>query len=84
VTAAAAIEANAAEVEALVADWGPPFCDGWERFRPVPVDHRLVQPAAGEVGAKRAAVDLACAPGQCGFDRGENHPPLSTAPRRNR
>ncbi len=36
VTAAAAIEANAAEVEALVADWGPPFCDGWERFRPDP------------------------------------------------
>ncbi len=35
-TAAATIEANATEVEALVADWGPPFCDGWERFRPDP------------------------------------------------
>ncbi len=35
-TAAAAIEADAATVEALVADWGPPFCDGWERFRPDP------------------------------------------------
>lgn len=35
-TAAAAIEADAAAVEALVADWGPPFCDGWERFRPDP------------------------------------------------
>ena len=27
---AAAIEENAATVEALVADWGSPFCDGWE------------------------------------------------------
>ena len=35
-TAAAAIEADAAAVEALVADWGPPFCDYWERFRPDP------------------------------------------------
>lgn len=35
-TAAAAIEADAAAVEALVADWGPPFCDHWERFRPDP------------------------------------------------
>jgi hypothetical protein len=33
---AAAIEADAAEAEALVADWGPPFCDGWEHFRPDP------------------------------------------------
>jgi hypothetical protein len=33
---AAAIEADAAEVEAIVADWGPPFCDGWEHFRPDP------------------------------------------------
>lgn len=33
---AAAIEADAATVGALVADWGPPFCDGWERFRPDP------------------------------------------------
>lgn len=32
----AAIEANAAEVEAIVADWGSPFCDGWEHFRPDP------------------------------------------------
>lgn len=35
-TAAAAIDADAAAVEALVADWGSPFCDGWERFRPDP------------------------------------------------
>lgn len=34
--AAAAIEADAAAVEALVAGWGSPFCDGWERFRPDP------------------------------------------------
>lgn len=33
---AAAIEADAAEVEAIVADWDPPFCDGWEHFRPDP------------------------------------------------
>lgn len=33
---AAAIEADAAEVEALVAAWDPPFCDGWECFRPDP------------------------------------------------
>lgn len=33
---AAAIEEDAADVEALVADWGPPFCDGWEGFRPDP------------------------------------------------
>ena len=35
-TTAAAIEADATAVEAVVADWGPPFCDGWERFRPDP------------------------------------------------
>lgn len=35
-TAAAGIEADAAAVEALVADWGSPFCDGWEGFRPDP------------------------------------------------
>lgn len=35
-TAAAAIEADAAAVEALVADRGSPFCDEWERFRPGP------------------------------------------------
>jgi predicted RNA-binding protein associated with RNAse of E/G family len=33
---AAAIEESAAAVEALVADWRPPFCDGWETFRPEP------------------------------------------------
>lgn len=33
---AAAIEADAADVEAIVAEWGPPFCDGWEHFRPDP------------------------------------------------
>ncbi len=33
---AAAIEADAAEAETVVADWGPPFCDGWEHFRPHP------------------------------------------------
>ena len=30
------LDENAAAVEALVADWGPPFCDGWESFRPDP------------------------------------------------
>jgi predicted RNA-binding protein associated with RNAse of E/G family len=34
--AASVIEADAAEVAALVADWGSPFCDGWELFRPDP------------------------------------------------
>jgi hypothetical protein len=34
--AASAIERDAAAVEALVRDWGPPFCDGWEHFRPDP------------------------------------------------
>ncbi len=33
---AAAIEADCVEVEAIVADWGAPFCDGWESFRPDP------------------------------------------------
>jgi uncharacterized protein len=33
---AAAIEDTAAAVEQLVADWGPPFCEGWETFRPDP------------------------------------------------
>ncbi|MGZ4454614.1 MAG: DUF402 domain-containing protein, partial [Nocardioides sp.] len=33
---AAEIREDAAQVEALVAAWGPPFCDGWERFRPDP------------------------------------------------
>lgn len=34
--AAAVITQNAAAVEVLVAEWGPPFCDGWEYFRPDP------------------------------------------------
>jgi hypothetical protein len=29
---AALIEEHAAAVEALVADWSRPFCDGWETF----------------------------------------------------
>jgi predicted RNA-binding protein associated with RNAse of E/G family len=33
---ATAIEASAAAVEALVDTWAPPFCDGWETFRPDP------------------------------------------------
>jgi predicted RNA-binding protein associated with RNAse of E/G family len=33
---ATAIEADAAEVEAIVAEWGSPFCDGWEHFQPDP------------------------------------------------
>ena len=33
---AAAITAVAVEVEAVVDAWGPPFCDGWERFAPDP------------------------------------------------
>lgn len=33
---AAAIENNAADVEALVAGWGAPFCSGWETYRPDP------------------------------------------------
>lgn len=35
-TAAAAIEADAADVEEIAGAWGSPFCDGWERFRPDP------------------------------------------------
>lgn len=31
-----AFEAYARSVVALVADWGSPFCDGWEHFRPGP------------------------------------------------
>ncbi len=30
------IEADCREVEAIVADWGSPFRDGWEGFRPDP------------------------------------------------
>jgi len=33
---AATIEEHAIAVEALVADWASPFCDGWETFRPEP------------------------------------------------
>ncbi|QNN53729.1 DUF402 domain-containing protein [Nocardioides mesophilus] len=33
---AAAIEADAAAVEAIVEAWGSPFRDGWETFRPNP------------------------------------------------
>lgn len=33
---AAAIQETAASVEQVVADWGTPFCDGWETFRPDP------------------------------------------------
>lgn len=36
VAEAAGITADAAAVEALVARWASPFCDGWERFRPDP------------------------------------------------
>ncbi len=32
-TADATLE-NCRDVEAIIAAWGPPFCDGWERFRP--------------------------------------------------
>lgn len=33
---AAAITAVAEEVEDVIRAWGPPFCDGWEAFRPDP------------------------------------------------
>jgi hypothetical protein len=33
---AAWIESVAEEIEKVIADWGPPFCDGWETFRPDP------------------------------------------------
>ena len=33
---AARITAVADEIEAVVAEWGPPFCDGWDAFRPSP------------------------------------------------
>ncbi len=36
VATAAMIEADCREIEAIVADWGAPFCDGWETFRPDP------------------------------------------------
>lgn len=47
----ASTEADAAEVEAVVAAWGPPFCDGWEGFSSDPE-----WPIAGLVpGAPRPA-----------------------------
>jgi predicted RNA-binding protein associated with RNAse of E/G family len=46
---AAEIEADAAEVETIVADWGPPFCDGWEHFRPDPA---WPIPGLGERGTR--------------------------------
>jgi hypothetical protein len=30
------LTAVAVEIEAVVAAWGPPFCDGWDRFAPDP------------------------------------------------
>lgn len=33
---AAAFAADASLVEEIVATWGPPFCDGWDTFRPDP------------------------------------------------
>ena len=33
---AAAITALAEEIEAVADVWGPPFCDGWDRFVPDP------------------------------------------------
>lgn len=35
-SASAAIEEHAAEIEALIGDWLPPFSEGWENFRPDP------------------------------------------------
>jgi hypothetical protein len=31
-----AITATAADAEVVIADWGPPYCDAWETFRPDP------------------------------------------------
>jgi hypothetical protein len=31
---AAAFEVELAAAESVVANWGSPFCDGWENFRP--------------------------------------------------
>jgi hypothetical protein len=33
---ATAIKTDCAEIEAIVADWGSPFCDGWESWTPDP------------------------------------------------
>ncbi|MEZ0579443.1 DUF402 domain-containing protein [Nocardioides sp. MH1] len=33
---AAAITAVADDIDAVIEAWGPPFCDGWEHFRPDP------------------------------------------------
>ena len=45
----ATIEADAAAVEALVADWASPFCDRWERFRPDPAWPIPALPGEGSV-----------------------------------
>ena len=33
---AARITAVAPEIERVIEAWGPPFCDGWDSFRPDP------------------------------------------------
>jgi hypothetical protein len=35
-TTAAAFEAELAAAESVLANWGSPFCDGWENFQPDP------------------------------------------------
>ncbi len=42
---AEAITAVAAEIEEVIAAWGPPFCDGWETFRPDPAWPRPTLPS---------------------------------------
>jgi hypothetical protein len=54
---AAAIEADCVEVEAVVAAWGAPFCDGWEMFRPDPA--WPVPPAQTLRGPSPAVADSA-------------------------
>jgi uncharacterized protein len=44
---AAAITAVADEIEETVRTWGPPFCDGWETFRPDPAWPVPTLPAGG-------------------------------------
>ena len=46
---AAAIVADAAAVEAILADWGAPFCDGWEHFQPDPGWPIPALPGAGDL-----------------------------------
>jgi hypothetical protein len=29
------MEADTADVESVVAEWGLPFCDGWEHLAPI-------------------------------------------------